>query len=359
MSELTNMIADSAQRLFDDQVTKARLESFESGQWQGELWAMCEGNGFPLVAVPEEAGGTGGGWSEAYPILRGVGYWQVPLPLVETIVASALLARAGIEIPEGPLTLIENGRQGSLVVRSVGAAAATVDGRAQAVPWARACGWAVLSDGDTLALVNLKDSSVTVEPHQNVAAEPRDSVSFAGTRAAALARHGLGAEPVWVFGAMARAAALVGATERVLDQSVQYANERVQFGRPIGKNQAIQQELAVLAGEAASARMAVRIACDTAAQAGGVASTSRFDVAVAKVRAGEAAGTAAGIAHQTHGAIGFTYEHTLHFATRRLWSWRAEFGTDAQWAAELGRAAIAAGSGGFWAHITQRSLLGR
>ena len=358
MSELTNMIADSAQRLFDDQVTKARLESFESGQWQRELWAMCAGNGFPLVAVPEEAGGTGGGWSEAYPILRGVGYGQVPLPLAEAIGAAGLPAPGGIEAAEGPLTLIENGRQGELVVRGDGATV-TLDGAARAVPWARACGWAVVGDGERLALVDLKDASVKVVPHQNVAAEPRDGVSFAGTRAAAVAPHGLGIEPVWMFGAMARAASMVGAIERVLDQSVQYANERVQFGRPIGKNQAIQQELAVLAGEAASARMAVRIACDTASQAGGVAPGTRFDVAVAKVRAGEAAGIAAGIAHQTHGAIGFTYEHTLHFSTRRLWSWRAEFGSDAQWAAELGRAAIAAGSGGFWAGITQRSLLSR
>ena len=100
--------------------------------------------------------------------------------------------------------------------------------------------------------------------------------------------------------------------------------------------------------------MATRVAFDAA----GTESTA-FDVAAAKVRAGEAATRLGAATHQVHGAIGFTYEHTLHFATRRLWSWRAEFGADAQWAAELGRAAIAAGSGGFWAHITQRSLLGR
>ena len=71
-------------------------------------------------------------------------------------------------------------------------------------------------------------------------------------------------------------------------------------------------------------------------------STPRFEIAAAKVRAGEAAGVGAGIAHQVHGAIGFTYEHSLHFATRRLWSWRAEFGTESGGRSELGRLTRAA-----------------
>src|SRR5439155_1619038 len=62
-----------------------------------------------------------------------------------------------------------------------------------------------------------------------------------------------------------------------------------------------------------------------------------FEVAVAKVRVGEAVGIGASIAHQTHGAIGFTYEHALQFTTRRLWAWRAEFGGESDWAVELGR----------------------
>jgi acyl-CoA dehydrogenase len=77
-------------------------------------------------------------------------------------------------------------------------------------------------------------------------------------------------------------------------------------------------------------------------------------VAVAKVRAGEAAGVGAGIAHQTHGAIGFTYEHSLHFATRRLWSWRAEFGSESAWARELGRAVAARGADALWSDLTAR-----
>ena len=81
---------------------------------------------------------------------------------------------------------------------------------------------------------------------------------------------------------------------------------------------------------------------------------ARFEIAVAKVRVGEAAGVGAGIAHQTHGAIGFTYEHSLHFATRRLWSWRAEFGSESAWARELGHAVAARGADALWSDLTAR-----
>ena len=57
--------------------------------------------------------------------------------------------------------------------------------------------------------------------------------------------------------------------------------------------------------------------------------------------------------HQVHGAIGFTYEHSLHFATRRLWSWRAEFGSESVWAIELGRRVAARGADNLWNDLTE------
>ncbi|MNP45979.1 hypothetical protein D3C76_1399470 [compost metagenome] len=115
-----------------------------------------------------------------------------------------------------------------------------------------------------------------------------------------------------------------------------------------------------MAGAIGLARTATQVALHSACQAmsaqPGSQSSLLFDVAVAKVCAGEAATLATSVAHQVHGAIGFTHEHTLHFATRRLWSWRDEFGSDAQWAEVLGQAAIAAGGEGFWAALTAREL---
>jgi acyl-CoA dehydrogenase len=76
-----------------------------------------------------------------------------------------------------------------------------------------------------------------------------------------------------------------------------------------------------------------------------------FAVAVAKARTGEAAGKVAEIAHQVHGAMGFTHEHPLHFATRRLWSWRDEFGSDAYWQERIGRLVCEAGGAALWPRL--------
>jgi acyl-CoA dehydrogenase len=143
---------------------------------------------------------------------------------------------------------------------------------------------------------------------------------------------------------------MAGALAGMLQQSVRYVTERRQFGRPIGAFQAIQHALAVLAGHAAAAGIASEHAFRAADRG-----EPELEVAAAKIRVGEAAGIAAGIAHQVHGAIGFTYEHSLHFWTRRLWSWRAEFGSESRWAAELGRAVVGRGADALWLDLTARS----
>ena len=140
---------------------------------------------------------------------------------------------------------------------------------------------------------------------------------------------------------------MAGALEASLALAVQYANDRVQFGRPIGKFQAIQHLLAVLAGQVAASSAAA----DAAVEASGSAA-DEFMVAVAKARIGEAAGKSAEIAHQVHGAMGFTREHNLHYVTRRLWSWRDEFGNESHWQVRLGRMVAAKGADALWPTLT-------
>jgi acyl-CoA dehydrogenase len=114
----------------------------------------------------------------------------------------------------------------------------------------------------------------------------------------------------------------------------------------IAKFQAIQQQLALLAEQAAAASVAVESAAIAVAAD---RPSSALAVAAVKIRTGEAAGKVAEIAHQVHGAIGFTHEHRL---TRRLWSWRDEFGNESHWSRELGRAVMAAGADALWPTIT-------
>jgi acyl-CoA dehydrogenase len=143
-------------------------------------------------------------------------------------------------------------------------------------------------------------------------------------------------------GALARAVVMAGAMERALDTAVTYAGERKQFGRPIGKFQAVQQNLAVMAGQVGAA--------GAAADAGGEAlsiddpAKQEFLIAIAKTRVGDTATLASEIAHQVHGAIGFTKEYALQLSTPRLWSWRDEFGGEAEWAAKVGAYVCAGGA---------------
>jgi acyl-CoA dehydrogenase len=158
-----------------------------------------------------------------------------------------------------------------------------------------------------------------------------------------------GSGNVPAIGALVRSCQMAGAITEVLNLCVTYAGERVQFERPIGKFQAIQQQLAILAGEAAAAELAAQIAC-RAVDRGGEAF---LEIATAKIRTGEAVGKAAAISHQVFGAIGFTEEHHLHNLTRRLWSWRAEYGTESIWARRLGRAVAEQGADQLWPNLTK------
>jgi len=359
LSPLQSLIADSVERLFTDQVSAQLLARFDAGEPASALWQQVVELGLPLALVAEEAGGSGASWLDVSPVLRALGYWSVPLPLSETLLAALLLSRAGLAVPEGPISLIQIGRLGDLHLDKDG----LLHGRCINVPWARSCQWAVVADPQGwLALVDLRQAQVSLEAGSNVAGEARDTLQFTAAPVHASAPLQLAGirEPVWLLGALLRACMLVGALEASLDQAVAYANERVQFGKAIGTFQAIQQQLAHMAGAIGAARTAAQVALHSASQllqAGpGERSSLAFDVAVAKVCASEAASLAASVSHQVHGAIGFTHEHSLHYSSRRLWSWRDEFGSDAQWADVLGQAAIAAGSQGFWAGLTARDL---
>ena len=356
------MIERSVARLFADHSSRAQMLAFEAGEPPEALWALLVANGLAHALATEAADGIAATWVEAYPIFHALGYWQTPLPLAETIIANLLLSAAGIALPEGAIALIEDGVDGGIEVLPH-PVAPRLSGQLPRVAWASACRWAVVSLADQrIALIDLHDSATAqVATHPNIAGEPTGAVTLTEARCAAIAANPLPAlrQPVRALGALARSAMLVGALEWVLEQTVQYANDRVQFGRPIGKNQAIQQQIALLAGDVAAARMATLVACADAPCSNNAAGPQAlFGIAVAKIRASEAAGRATAIAHQVHGAMGFTHEHPLNFATRRLWAWREDSGSDAWWAQRLGAAAIDGRAAGFWPAMTARQLDG-
>jgi len=348
---MRDILEDSIRRLLSEQVTPELMRDAESGQWPSALWALLEQGGFTQALMSEQAGGSGIDWADVYPVVAAAGEHALPLPLGETMLAAWLLDRAGVPVPEGPLGIADPGL-GAVPVARAEAGRWRIDGRVAQVPWGRAVGHLVLAVGvdgaPHLALVPCRGLPWVHDC--NLAREPRDSLALENVEAAAVVPwpgDGAGSLGLRQHGAMLRSAQMAGAVTRMLQQSAQYATERKQFGRAIGDFQAIQQQLAVLACHAAAGQAGAAFAFEQAGQPG-----AALAVASAKALSGHAAGEASGIAHATHGAIGFTYEHTLHFATRRLWSWRSEFGHHGWWSMRIGQA-VRRGDAPFWHMVTE------
>jgi alkylation response protein AidB-like acyl-CoA dehydrogenase len=225
MSELRALLADTTERVLGS----------------NPEWARVEEAGLTKVLVPEEQGGFGGAWEDAFVVVRACGTHAIDLPIAEAILDSAT--------------------------------------------------------------VNDRD----------------------------------------LYAAMVLAAKMAGALNAALDLSVQYTRERQQFGKPLASFQAIQQQLAVFAEEAAAADMAAASAFRAADRG-----DAWFEIACAKLRANQAARISTGIAHQVHGAMGFTAEYRLQHLTKRLWAWGSKHGNERYWSDRIGARIAARGPSNFW-----------
>lgn len=336
------------------------------GWWDERLWAALEEAGLPLISVPEVAGGSGGSLEHAAVVVTCAGEHAAMVPAAETaLLGGWLLAEAGLPVPPGPLVAV---RAPVPAAGGAGAVSLTrvpdgwlVRGRLPRVGWGRVAGRVVVlaeAGGAELA-VDLGAGEVTAGPGANVAGEPRDDLivdTVAGHAAVREVAVGTG-QVLRLRAALARVLLISGAMGRALDLTVRYAGERQQFGRSLGSFQAMQQQIAELAAETAAVRTAADAAvrCCTGDGCTGDSFASPgawFAVASAKVQAARGATVAARIAHQVHGAIGFTQEHALRLTTTRLWAWRDEAGSPAEWADELGRHVLAGGP--LWPVITER-----
>jgi alkylation response protein AidB-like acyl-CoA dehydrogenase len=347
-----SMIGEAAARIFQDLCAPSVVNAAESGIWPGALWQTLEESGTPLGWVPAELGGSGADLSDGFALVRAGAKYSCPVPLAETLLAGWLLAGAQIECPAGPMSIAALPRDSSDIrVNEDG----MVLGEAKDVRFGRyASHIAVLARRRNEQVVALVPAvAIHLRLRVNLAGEPSDDITFNDARATVVhVAPDCAADRILRLGAAMRAQQMAGALERILDLSVQHAIDRTQFGRPIGKFQAVQHNLAMLASEAAAAGAAADVAAEKIAGLPDVDERCDGIVAVAKVRAGEAATAGAAIAHQIHGAIGFTYEHSLHQSTRRLWAWREDFGNEAFWAARLGRLVTERGAAGLWPFLT-------
>ena len=292
------MLLDTAEKMFADHCDKSLLDQAERGEFPDGLLGLIRDGGFQQLAMSS----SGVELADALAVLRVAGLYALPLPLAEMLLANRWL-----------------GNDERLVSIGTGDASG-----ADNVPWGRTMEAviALSPKGEAHLLTDL-----SVEEGSNLAGEPRDSVRAGAAEPLRIE------EDTDVLLALTRAVMMAGGLERALALSLDYVSEREQFGRPISKFQAIQHHMAVMAAETAAS-----IRAADAGLAGLGSDRQREEVAAAKARIGEAVGVVAELAHQVHGAMGYTHEHQLHHTTRRLWAWRDEYGTEQVWQQQLGSA---------------------
>ncbi len=352
--ESENPIAETTRRILGDLADPQAIN--KAGEaWKAPAWAALEEAGLTLAWVPDSLGGAGAELADGFAVLREAGRFAVAVPLAETLLAGWLLSRAGIAAPEGAMTCAPT-REGDRVTL---AANGRLTGALRSVPFAKdAKHLAVLArrddGGASVALVEA--SQARIADGTGIGGDPLNGVRFEGARPAGVkdAPAGLDQQALGLMGAAVRSMQMAGALEAILDLAVAYANERVAFERPIAKFQAVQHNLARLAGETAVAIAAATSAADTIAASKAFDEAVFLEAAAAKIRVGEAATEGAGIAHQVLGAIGYTQEHVLHRFTRRLWAWRDDFGSESVWAVKLGQLVAAKGADGLWPMLAER-----
>lgn len=316
---MENLFTDSVERLFAQIVVPDAIRAIEQGGSADSLWQGLEESGFLDALLPEEADGAGLSLEQAFPLFLLAGQYAVPVPFVQTMLARAWLNASGIKAPSGPITIAAFG------VRKLGN-----DIEADAVSFGRVAAWVLTQIGASVVLLPVGDAtagpslgygSLNASLRWNdwpsaaitIPSDDMPEISLAGLAAASYA-------PL-----------LAGAANRVLEMTLEYANQRTQFGKNIGRFQAIQNQISVMAERTWASRMAAQIACRGSGWA-----PSLLRAAIGKSRCSEAAVPIADIGHAVHGAIGITEEYDLQLYTRRLREWRLAAGTETYWDSQIG-----------------------
>jgi acyl-CoA dehydrogenase len=355
VGESNNIVVETAERIFADLCDPQTVNGAKDDAWKADLWKALSDNGLTLAWVSEDHGGSGASLADGFELLSAAGRFAVPVPLAETMLAGWLLSQGGIVSPEGAMSLAPVQPKDTITLNADG----TLSGRARGVPFAsEAQHFAVLAQGPkgaTIALVAAKDCRR--EDDENLAGEPLDNIVFdkAVPLKTGAAPKGFDQTGLMLMGSVARSLQIAGALQYMLTRSVNYSQERIAFEKKISKFQAVQHNLARLAGETAAAVAAAGSAAETVSNGTAWGDDATFlEATAAKIRCAEAAGAGSSIAHQVHGAIGFTKEYVLHRFSLRTLGWRDDFGNESYWAVELGNMVAKRGADDLWPLVASR-----
>jgi alkylation response protein AidB-like acyl-CoA dehydrogenase len=315
------MFAQAIEDILQEFCAPEQVRAIENGASPQPLTSALEDAGFFSLLAPESQGGGNASWLDLHDVVVLAGFWTVPLPLAQTLAIHGLVVDPQ-SLPRGAVTFASQLH-------------ATSDGGTEAplVPAARTASHVLGIRDDAWVLLPIETATVhATGVHASLAATVRWPAGAPSRTLESRVPTGR----LLPLAALLHAGLLAGAMKRTFSLTMAYANDRIQFGKSIGKFQAIQHQLAVMAEQVAAGSMATQAAF---ASSGGDLPRSAA-CAVAKARTSEAAAQVAAIAHAIHGAIGITEEYDLQLTTRRLHEWRMAHGSETYWHGVLGRQLI-------------------
>ena len=301
------------------------------------LWSRLGDLGLVRLTGDEDRGGSGAGWSEAAELLRAAAYHGVRAPLAEhDLLACWLLETVGLQTGDARRTVC--------VVDEMGVACD--------VPWASRSDRVVVvsRQGGKNRIADVDVDDLDIVPGVNIAGEPRDRV--AADPAWSVEAPDTVIDALFLRGALARSIQVSAALDRILELAITHASNRIQFGRPLTRFQAVQHLVADIAAETALARATTDAALAAAVHTDWDDPHLEFLIAVARSCTGHAASVVVRNAHQVLGAIGTTREHQLHEFSMAALAWRSEFGSVHHWDSVLTDIAMTAGRQDLWALIS-------
>ena len=320
--------------------------------WDVALWRTLGAElGFAGLMVPEAFGGSGLGAVEMALVLEEVGKALPVVPLFETAVVSvaAILAAASEDQKGALLPAIASGetiavpawaRHDEPAPRFADGATPTLSGAVRFAPFVQAADVLVVvcggDAGSSLIALPATTPGVSIERHASL--DPTRPLSTVRFEAVAVEPDwilgeaggvGPAIQQAWTIAAGLLAAELTGVAEYSLASTVDYARQRVQFGRAIGSFQAVKHTLADMMVQVEAARSAMLYAA-AALDLDRTGDEAVEAASIAKAWCGDAANHCSGEAIQLHGGIGFTWEHPAHLYFKRARASSALFGTPAR-----------------------------
>jgi alkylation response protein AidB-like acyl-CoA dehydrogenase len=316
LSDDQQALQSAAADVLGSLATSARVRAtFASGDpFDADLWRAMVDQGWLGVDVPEELGGLGLGTVEAAVLLEQSGRVNAPVPLLDGLVALATLTRALQSGVGDARAWIERLLTGDAIACVAWPAAGPA-------PYAPCADLVVRQAGDELVAVPLEGRRPLREPAMDLT-RPLGWLELDGAPSMRLG-GGDAVAALLDYGATAYAAELLGGASRAMELSVEYAKERVQFGRPIGSFQAIKHRCADMLVDVEGMRSSVYWAAWCIGAGHEDASVA---ASTAKVWCSDASRRVMASALQVHGGIGFTWEHDVHLFLKRAQLDQTSFG---------------------------------